>query len=113
MTIFVLAANSQEKAIEKVFDFVENKDQTEWLNLERSSVALVADDENQSVVKMRPAVMRTGGPKIGVVMGDVLYLKAQPVAGKGNYGVFGQRIVQIPNLKYIQFQGGEEILGGA
>ncbi|MEW6234794.1 MAG: hypothetical protein AB1656_05350 [Candidatus Omnitrophota bacterium] len=113
MTIFALAANSQEKAIEKVFDFVENKDQTEWLNLERSLVALDAEDENQSVVKMRPAVMRTGDPKIGVVMGAALYMKAQPVAGKGNYGVFGQRIVQIPNRKYVQFQGGAEILNGA
>jgi len=113
LTVFALAANAQEKAIEKVFDFVENKDQTEWLNLERSQVALDAEDENQSVVKMRPAVMRTGDPKIGVVFGEALYMKAQPVAGKGNYGVFGQRIVQIPNRKYIQFQGGAEILGGA
>ncbi|MEW6238079.1 MAG: hypothetical protein AB1656_22040 [Candidatus Omnitrophota bacterium] len=78
MTIFVLAANSQEKAIEKVFDFVENKDQTEWLNLERSPVALDAVDENQSVVKMKEVLIDSGEPRIGMVQTKALLMKAKP-----------------------------------
>ncbi|MEW6239115.1 MAG: hypothetical protein AB1656_27350 [Candidatus Omnitrophota bacterium] len=65
------------------------------------------------MVKMKEVLIDSGEPRIGMVQTKALLMKAKPVPGKAVFGIFGERVVQLPAKRFLQFQGGAEILVGA
>ncbi len=98
--------------VKMVVNYMKENQNVQWVNLERSSVAFGAIDEDQTVVKMKKKLIDSGEPKVGIIEADALFMKARPIPGKIDYGVMGEKVLTLPNQPMIQFQGGGEILKG-
>ncbi|RJP30993.1 MAG: hypothetical protein C4527_08635 [Candidatus Omnitrophota bacterium] len=110
--IVIFTGEIQAQPITELFDFMNQRDEVEWTDLNENDIVLNGRDEDLNVVRQRVDNVPTGIPRFGSYETDALYVRARTETGRQTYGIAGRQVIRLPEKGYLQFQGSAELLTG-
>ncbi len=95
-----------------ILDCIKERANAEWVTLSNQRLTPDLKSGEPNGLDMRTVTVHTNDPMVGTYEGDVLNVRAQVTKDKGEYGVRGQYVVDLPKGRYIQFRGSAKVVEG-
>ena len=95
-----------------ILDCIKERANAEWVTLSNQRLTPDQKSGEPNGLDMRTVTVENIDPMVGTYDGDVLNVRAQVTEDKGEYGVRGQYVVDLPKGRYIQFRGSAKLVEG-